>query len=309
MITSIFKKSTPINYSLVGILMFFFFFFYQFKNVEWTKSIVSIGQTIGLFAILSATLFFVNFIAKKNNLTKASSYAILFFMLFMLLFPSIFKNANLIISNFFIVLAMRRLISLQTLNAPKEKIFDASMWIFVASMFHFWAILFILLVYISIIFNVSRDYRNWLLPIVAFFTAIILFVFYDLLIDNTAIDFYLSKTNTSFQLDYFTNNYQNIAFSIFAVFVAFFVVPSVFSLANKPLNLQTSFKKVYFAFFIGLSIFAVTSNKSNEMLVYTFLPLAIMATNSIEFSNNRWMKEIVLFITISASMFCYFSQL
>lgn len=289
--------------------MFFFFFFYQFKNVEWTKSIVSIGQTIGLFAILSATLFFVNFIAKKNNLTKASSYAILFFMLFMLLFPSIFKNANLIISNFFIVLAMRRLISLQTLNAPKEKIFDASMWIFVASMFHFWAILFILLVYISIIFNVSRDYRNWLLPIVAFFTAIILFVFYDLLIDNTAIDFYLSKTNTSFQLDYFTNNYQNIAFSIFAVFVAFFVVPSVFSLANKPLNLQTSFKKVYFAFFIGLSIFAVTSNKSNEMLVYTFLPLAIMATNSIEFSNNRWMKEIVLFITISASMFCYFSQL
>jgi hypothetical protein len=204
---------------------------------------------------------------------------------------------------------MRRLVSLQTLKAPKEKIFDASLWIFVASLFHFWAILFILLVYISIIFHVSRDYRNWLIPFVALFSSSIIFVFYALLFDKEAIDVYLQSEVINLQVNYFTNNYQNIAFSIYAVFAVFFVFPYLFTLTNKPLNLQASYKKVLLAFFIGIAIFFISANKSNDVLVYTFLPMAIMATNTIEYLQNKIQQEIILFVSIICCVFCFFSQL
>lgn len=309
MITSIFKKSTPINYSLLGILMVVFFFLFQFHSVTTTGSSYGMAQKVGLLVLLFGSLFLSNFIVKKNGLTKSSSYTILFFFLFVLFFPNIMDNMRLLLANFFILLSIRRLVSLQTLKAPKEKIFDASLWIFVASLFQFWCILFIILVYISIIFHVSRDYRNWLIPFVAFFTAATIFVLYTLWIDGMAIKNYLASEVINVQLDYFTNEYQNIAFSIYAVFMLFFIFPAVFSITNKPLNLQASYKKVIFAALIGMVIFVLSANKNNETLVFTFLPLSIMATNTIEYLQNKIQQELILFISVGCGMFCFFSQL
>ncbi|MBY0488045.1 MAG: hypothetical protein K2P85_12790 [Flavobacteriaceae bacterium] len=309
MITSVFKKSTPINYSFIGLLMILFFFVYQFQDTKWTNSLVEIGKKIGLLAVIFASLFISNFIVKKNALTKDSAYTLFFYFLFMLFFPNILNNYNLVLANFFILLSMRRLVSLQTLKAPKEKIFDAALWIFVASLFHFWAIIFILLVYISIIFHVSRDYRNWLIPFVALFVTVIIFVFYSLLIDKSAINTYLQSEVMNYRVDYFTNKYQNIALSIYAVFAVFFIFPSIFSLTNKPLNLQASYKKVLFAALFGIVIFIISNNKSNEVLIFTFLPMSIMATNTIEYLQNKIQQEIILAVSILCGLFCFFSQL
>jgi hypothetical protein len=226
-----------------------------------------------------------------------------------LFFPKVLDNYNLLLANFFILLSIRRLVSLQTLKAPKEKIFDAALWVFVASLFHFWAILFIFLVYISIIFHVSRDYRNWLIPFVSLFLASIVFVFYALLFDKSAINTYLSSNGINYGIDYFTNVYQNIAFSIYVVFLLFFILPSIFSLTNKPLNLQASYKKVLFAALISIVIFVLSTNKSNEVLVFTFLPMSIMATNMIEYLQNKIQQELILFISVAAALFCFFTQL
>ena len=309
MITSVFKKSTPINYSFIGIMMILFFFVYQFQDTEWTNSLWEIGKKAGLLLILFASVFLSNFIVKKNGLTKDSAFTILFYFLFLLFFPKVLDNYNLILANFFVLLSMRRLVSLQTLKAPKEKIFDAALWIFVASLFHFWAILFIFLVYISIIFHVSRDYRNWLIPFVSLFLASIVFVLYALLLDKSAINTYLTSDGIDYGIDYFTNDYQNIAFSVYVVFLLFFILPSVFSLTNKPLNLQASYKKVLFAVLISIVIFVLSTNKSNEVLVFTFLPMSIMATNMIEYLQNKIQQEIILFVSITAALFCFFTQL
>jgi hypothetical protein len=309
MITSIFKKSTPINYSLMGIVLIVFFFLYQLHTASKANSTGGMLEKFGVLVLLFASLFLSNFIVKKNGLTKNSSYTILFFFLFLLFFPTILNNVKLLLANFFILLSIRRLVSLQTLKAPKEKIFDAALWIFVASLFHFWCILFIILVYISIIFHVSRDYRNWLIPFIAFFATAVIFILYNLVINNAAISTYLQSELINFQLDYFTNKYQNIAFSIYAVFVIFFIFPSIFSLTSKPLNLQASYKKVIFTALIGIVIFVISANKSNDILVFTFLPMAIMATNTIEYLQNKLQQEIILFFSIACAFFCFFSQL
>ncbi|HQE34556.1 hypothetical protein C3L50_08905 [Flavobacterium alvei] len=309
MITSVFKKSTPINLILVVILMLVFFFIYQFQDLSWTKSVVSILKTFGLFLVLLASVFITNFIAKRNGLSKDSGYTLFFYFLFLLFFPSVWNNTNLIASNFFILLALRRLISLQSLKATKEKIFDASLWIFVASLFHFWSILYIILVFISVIFHVARDYRNWVLPFIAFFAVGIISVGISLLCNKDLLGYISQNAVFNFNIDYFTNNYQNIAFSIYITVALFFVVSMFASLSSKPLLLNSSFKKIIMAFFIGLLIFVISSNKSNDMLIYTIAPLSIMATSHIEVKQLQLKQELVLGVLILCSLFAFFSQL
>lgn len=309
MITSVFKKSTPLNYSLVVILMLVFFLIYQFQEVSWMSSGVLLLQKSGILLVLLASSFIANFITKKNGLSKDSSYTIFFYFLLLLFFPSVLNNVNLILANFFILLALRRLISLQSLKASKEKIFDASLWIFVATLFHFWSILFLVLVFISIIFHVSRDYRNWLLPFIAFFTIGIVFLLFAAIWDVNVIEFVNRNVSTNFNIDYFTNNYQNGALSIYVSVALFFVASMFLTLSNRPQLLHTSFKKIIASFFIGVIIFLISSNKSNDLLVFTFAPIAIMATSHIEIVQQQMKREIVLAVFIVCSLFAFFSQL
>jgi len=309
MITSVFKKSTPFNFSLVVILMLVFFFLYQIQEIAWTNSIVSILQKVGLLLVLLATIFLDSFIGKRNGLSRDSTYTAFFYFLFLLFFPGILNNPNLILANFFVLLAIRRLVSLQTLKETKEKLFDASLWIFVAALFQFWSILYIVLVFISVIFHVSRDYRNWVIPFIALLGVTILFVSCSLIFDFHSIAFLQERSKISLSLDYFTNNYQNAAFSIYATIALFFVISMFVTLSSRPLVLLSSYKKVIASFFIGVFVFVLSANKSNELLVFTFAPLTIMATSHIEISQPKLKEEIVMFVLLACSLFTFFSQL
>ncbi|MBP6757088.1 MAG: hypothetical protein KA210_13170 [Bacteroidia bacterium] len=309
MITSVFKKSTPLNYILVVFLILVFFLIYQFQDLSWMNMGVMIFHRIGLITFLLASVFITNFVVKKNGLSKDSSYTIFFYFLFLIFFPSVLDNLNLILANFFILLALRRLISLQSLKASKEKIFDASLWIFVAALFHFWSILYIVLVFISIIFHVSRDYRNWILPFIALFTATIIFMLFSIFFGIDVVNYITKSVTVNFKIDYFVNNYQNGALSIFVSIALFFVVSMFATLSNRPLLLHTSFKKIIACFFIGVVIFLISSNKSNDLLIFTFAPLSIMATAHIELAQQKLKQELVLGIFILCSLFAFFSQL
>ena len=309
MISSVFKKSTPLNLILVVFLVLVFFLIYQFQDFSWLNSSFLIFKKAVLFTVLLASVFIINFIVKRNGMSKDSSYTIFFYFLFLLFFPSLFNNINLIASNFFVLLALRRLISLQSLKASKEKIFDASLWIFVAALFHFWSILYIGLVFVSILFMVSKDYRNWVLPFIALFTVGVVFVLFSIISDINIIEFFKTNVTTSYEINYFTNNYQNGALSIYATVALFFLISMFVSLSNKPLIVHTSFKKSITSFFIGVAIFLISANKSNDLLIFTIAPLAIMATSHIEAKQLKLKQEMVLFVLIACSLFAFFSQL
>jgi hypothetical protein len=309
MITSVFKKSTPLNFSLVVILMLVFFFLHQIQVPSWTSSVISILQKSGVLLILMAAIFLTSFVSKRNGLSKDSTYTAFFYFLFLVFFPDLFDNTNLILANFFVLLAIRRLVSLQTLKETKEKLFDASLWIFIAALFQFWSILYILLVFISVIFHVSRDYRNWVIPFIALFAVSILFVLCSLIFNINSIAFLQKNSKIDFSIDYFTNNYQNAAFSIYVTVALFFIISMMTTLSSRPLVLLSSYKKVIASFFIGIFVFVLTANKSNELLVFTFAPMAIMATAHIEISQPKLKEEIVLFVLLACSFFAFFSQL
>ncbi|QOG03129.1 DUF6427 family protein [Flavobacterium sp. MDT1-60] len=309
MITSVFKKSTPLNYSLVVILILVFFFLFEIKEPSWMSSYFLAFQKLSLLCFIFASFFLINFIVKKNGLSKDNGYSIFFYLLFILFFPTIFNNPNVIYANFFLLLALRRLISLQSLKASKEKIFDASFWILVASLFHFWCILFLILVFISIVFHVSRDYRNWVLPFIALLAVAIMFFLISLIFHFNAIAFFEKRAVIDLNINYFKNNYENGALSIYVAVALFFVVSIVTTLSNRPQIVHTSYKKVVACFFIAAFVFILSPNKSNDLLLFSITPLTIMASSHIEYMQQKLNNEIVFYVLICCSLFTFFSQL
>jgi hypothetical protein len=309
MITSVFKKSTPLNYSVVVILILVFFFLFQIRDLSWLNSYLQTFQKVSLLLCMLGSFFLVNFIIKKNGLSRDNGYAIFFFLLFILFFPGIFNNPNVVYANFFVLLAVRRLISMQSLKASKEKIFDASFWIFVASLFQFWCVLFIILVFISIIFHVSRDYRNWVLPFIALLSVVPLFLMVSLIFNFDALLFIQERAVIDLRLNYFQNNYENAAFSIYVAVALFFVVSMLSTLSNRPQIVHISYKKIVAYFFIAAFVYAFSSDKSNDLLLFSIVPLTVMAASHVEYMQQKLNNEIVFYVLICCSLFTFFSQL
>ncbi len=309
MITSLFRKSTPLNYSIVILGILSFFFLYQIKYASGANTMLHIGLKMSLLGIVFASVFLTNFIVKKNGISKDSAYTMLFYFLFLLFFPAVFNNTPLLFSNFFILLAIRRAVSLHSLKSSKEKIFDASVWVFIASLFHFWSILFIILIFVSVLFHVARDYRNWFLPFLAFFAVAIIFVVSALYFHTTWIDHLLAQSAIDLRMDYFTNNYQNLALSIYATIGLFFVVSLLLTISNRPLILHPTYKKILTAIIIGIAVLLISPNKSNDLLLFTVAPLAMITTTYIESGQPQWQQEVVLAALIILGFFAFFSQL
>ncbi len=309
MIASVFKKSTPLNYALIVFLVLFFFFIYQIQDTSWMSSGVLLLKKGLTFLVVLASIFLTSFIGKRNGLTKDSSYTAIFFLLLLLFFPTILNNLNILLANFFILLALRRLISLQSMKASKEKIFDASLWIILASLFHFWCILFLILAFISIIFHVSRDYTNWVLPFIAFFTVAIFFTFFTSIFGINTVVYLQKSTQISLAIDYFTNSTQNLALSIYVSVALFFVFSMFITLSHRPSILQTSYKKIVASFFIGVMVFLLSANKSSDLLLLTTAPLAILASAHIEYSQTKFKQEMVFTAVLLSSLFLFVSQL
>ena len=116
MIASLFSKTRPINYAFIFIMLFFCFFFYQIQVPNESFNTNTLFSKFGVLLLVFFSFFLVNFISLKNALTQNDNYAILLYLVFILLFPSVLNDSKIVVSNVFLLLALRRLISLKTLS-------------------------------------------------------------------------------------------------------------------------------------------------------------------------------------------------
>ena len=308
MIASLFSKTRPINYALIFLMLLSCFFLYQFQVSTADFNTNTLLEKATVLVLIVFSFFLVNFISLKNALTKNDNYAILIFFVFILLFPTILDDTKIVLSNVFLLLALRRLVSLKTLNSPKEKIFDASFWIFLSAIFHFWSILYIVLVFISIVFHTGKDFKNWLLPFVSFLCVWILYIFVSLILfDNYTINDNIF--DVSFNFFAFDNVYQNMALALFVSISALFFASQTFDYQNKPLNMQSSYKQIYFSFILAVGIYIFSPNKSNDLLIYSFAPLSILGANMFEKFEDSVYKEVSLYLLFAVGLFFFFAQL
>lgn len=184
MIANFFSKTKPINFLLLSIMVALIFVVAVIQVNSEPLSLYLFAKG-GLFLLLSILIIFIlNFIIRKNGLTEDNSLAILFFILMVSYFPNIFGNDGLFLSNFILLFAFRRIYSLRSSLETKEKIFDSSFWIGIASLFYVWSVLFILIVYAGIVIFRKTDWRNFLIPLIGLVTPVFLSYTYLLAFDD-----------------------------------------------------------------------------------------------------------------------------
>lgn len=301
MLAKIFRKSRPINFIIISLLLALSFVWFV------AQTYISGADTLFLlnFPLLLFSLLLTDFIAKRNEINKSDSFAMLFFLMFLWLIPNIFSKIEIVASNFFVILAFRRLVSIHSLLVPKQKIFDAALWICVAAVFEFWAILFIIPLYISIFLHVSGNFRNWLIPLISVFTALLFIFFYAFAFDMTVLDHIQQKAYIDL-----TFNPHNMPLTV-AVFITVALL-LVFSqlLAYKTLlvKLQRVFKIIITFIVVSAIIYVISPEKSPTILLYCFAPLAMLGSDFMKRLPRIWMREsflILLFVISLVSFITY----
>ena len=118
MITSFFNKSRPIYFIIVFCIALFAFVLPRINSVNETITLDFVLKQTVLLITIFASILLLNFIVNKNSLTNRNNYEIVLFSLFLLFITQTTSHSNVLLSNFFVLLGLRRIVSLR---APKTQ--------------------------------------------------------------------------------------------------------------------------------------------------------------------------------------------
>ncbi|KJD36774.1 hypothetical protein PW52_03825 [Tamlana sedimentorum] len=300
MITSFFKKSKSINFIIVFFIALLALLIGKLGVENLVLDVSFFVKLAVLFAVIFGSILLLNFIVNKNSLTQKDNYEMLLFSLFLLLITQSSQHSNVLFSNLFILLALRRLISLRTLKNTKEKLFDAAFWIGVAALFYFWSILFFALIILSLILLSDGSLRHWIIPFLGVLAVFIL----SIAVSVIYYDEYFRFIDQSFSVSFDYSIYNSLSYIIaITLLFSFGAWSSLFYLKNikkKKKAFRASFVTIIFAAIIAFLIVLIAPNKNGGEFLFLFAPLAIIITNYIEVIHEKWFKEVFLGILIIA---------
>lgn len=306
MLTSFFSKSKPINFIIVSIYIILgWFYWFLLVNKQITEGSFFNIHFVLIFIILFS-VFLLNFIIRKNKLTETNTYSILSFGCFILLFPEVFFQSNVIIPNLFLLFAFRRIMSLNSGLNMEKKILDASIWITIASLFYFWSILFFIVLFVAIFQIGSKNYKLTLIPFVGFLAVTIILTAIKVVQTNSFLWFL--DIDTSLSLDF--QNYNSLSLIIPISFITLLLIWTTIQKVINFSEIRLMEKPNSFSLIIILLISVITilfiPSKNGAEFLYIMAPLAVLTTNFIEKIPKYWVKEMFLWILITLPILVMF---
>ncbi len=298
MLTSFFSKTKPVNTIVVLVYMTIGFLVTHFVALKDGYVGTDVLRIVGLWILYVFTMFVLNFVSQKNELTKRTSYRILLFAAFTLSFPAALLSPKILISGVFVMLAMRRILSLRSGLHMERKLFDAGLWLALGTLTFFLSHLFIIVLLGALVFYGRASIRYWFIPILAFVVVAVLTTCYVL---------YMGE-GPSFILDIIEEvsfdfgTYSNLDLLIPIAFVCALLLWTIWSflkelsinvIAQRPLYLLV----LLFAF-VSLGLVLVATEKSGKEWYFFTIPMAIIATSFFENPSSKWIPEILLWLIV-----------
>lgn len=306
MLTNFFSNSKPFHFILISLLLFVGYTFHNFQISSFENDFIWLIQLTFKFGLYIILMLIFGFIIKKNNLTQINSYALFIFVCLLLLTPNAFQNSKPILSTVFILLALRRILSFNSKKNIQKKILDASLWIGIATLFYFWSILFLLVLYAALIQLVSKNFKLFLIPIIGMFVVFIICTIYFLYLDNNT--YWFTDYENFISFDFSSYKLLKNFFSLFVI-LSMIVISLVFKFLNftkTPLRKKSKYWIIIFTLITGIIIVILTAQKNGIELIFTIVPISILFSNFIEALQRKWVSEVMLWLILIAPIFSYF---
>tara|TARA_R110002073_G_scaffold279026_1_gene442879 strand:+ start:119492 stop:120415 length:924 start_codon:yes stop_codon:yes gene_type:complete len=306
MIANFFNKTKPINTLLIIVLLFFIYTISLLLNTNQPATFYFISKRVLYFILLLIILFSVNFIVRKNNLTKSNSYSILLFVCLLGMFPFSILNFNLAIVNLILLFAYRRIYSLRTTKDTKEKLFDSSLWIGIATLIYPWSSLTLFLTFAAIYLFDKFTVRNILIPMVGFIVPI--FIYSAYLIAINSFDSLFAVFNFEYSLSF--EAYNSLKLLIPLTIVTALIIWSIFPTTLKINAINNEFKNSWlllvFHFFLLTFVVLPWPTKNGSEFLFLFFPMAIIFTNYLQIVEENWFKELFLYALLAVVTIVFF---
>jgi len=270
---------------------------------------VEIAPSIGILTILLFSVFVVDFIVKRNKLTGTNSFAILFFTLLFVVFPETLGDNNAIFTSFFLLLAMRRLLSIKSLKNIKLKIFDAGLWICISSVFYEWALLYLLLVFAAIYIYDPKNIRNWLVLLSVVFCFFMILYGILVLLDkpNFILDHY------DFAIDYDAifpiKLWTSLKMTLYALLNMALAFSAFVNLSKSGVGKVITLRLIAFSFVIGLVVNILVTSDNNNAVMITFFPSVVFIVNYLQSIKKPKFLELILIASIMVPIIVFVTKL
>ncbi len=298
MITNFFKQAKPIHFVLISTFLLMVFIASKIYVLNEPVTVKLVAKQAFYFAIVLASLFILDFFASRNSLTKKNSYKLLMFGLFMAMLPETLLNSRTLMANFFILLALRRIISLRTQKDVKKKLFDAAFWISIATLLYFWAALFFILVFAALILYSIINIKNWIVPLTGVLAVVIIWVSVMLLMTNDFTDYFDELFVYNFDFTGLNSARIMISATILISYGTWGSFYFIKHLKDKSKSLRPSFTLIIISSILSLLIILISPYKDGSEFIFLFAPLSIIMTNYLEVTKEKWFQEVLVWVLI-----------
>lgn len=309
MISSIFGKTKPVNFIIVLVFLFLFYWVVQFYLFNVAFPDIAIAPLILGIATLLLSVFVIDFVIKRNKLTGSNSYALLYFSLLFVVFPDTLGDSKAIFTTFFLMLAMRRLLSIKSLKDSKLKIFDAGLWICISSLFYEWALLYLLVVFAAIFIYEPKNIRNWLVIVSVGFSFFM--IVYAVLVVLNKTSFLTSHYDFVIYGNAFnpTSWWISVKLAVYALGNIILAVWTFVRLSKAGMGKGVIMRLIALSFGIGLVVSILVASENTNAVMITFFPSVIFITNYLESIKKPRFLEFVLVLSIVAPILVFITNL
>ncbi|HET8736976.1 MAG TPA: hypothetical protein VFM69_10280, partial [Pricia sp.] len=197
-----------------------------------------------------------------------------------------------------LVLAMRRLVSMRSSRETKFKIFDATIWILVSSLFYDWAMLYIILVYIAIYFFDPKNIRNWLVPFAGLFAVYMIAKCIMILSGNTGFLAEHYQFHFTPNLGYFSYLGHGTKLILLTLVTLLAGLLAFIKEGKATFGRLITMRLIAVSFVLGLVVNVLKLSQNVYPVMILFFPAVVLMTKYIESIRRPRIKEILLIAAI-----------
>lgn len=307
MISSFFAKTKPINHVVLLVFMGLFYGALQFFANNGTFDTGKIWTATLAMAVLLLSIFLINELVQQNKVTALSSFAMLFCVILTIIFPETLLDNSAIFCNFFILLAIKKLLEVKEAKNAKHKIFDAVLFVCVATLFYKWAFIYFAAAVFAINTFESKNFKIWLVLLLGVATFFLLSWMFLVLFGNENF-FNIHYSFLAFEWDKDSIlqklNFKNAVY--FALIILFAIVD--FIKLRKKGGGRLIMMRSMLLFFALVIILILLESKDSSPILLSFFPASVFLTNFIETINKKRLQELAVSLFILLAFMIFFIE-
>lgn len=307
MLANFLEKSKPINFIVYLVLFFCFFLTVLYSNFSSDKfTLYIVFESVSFFILFNAIFYSYRLLVSKNELTLGHSYAFFLFILgIILVLSKMFEFKTLILLLIYLIL----LIKIYSINSSTEviqKIFDSGFYLGILYILEPYSLLFFIVIYASILLHQKITIRTFLIPIIGFFTPLIIYFTYVLwsnATENFSKLFYFDVINN---MNIYIKDYAISVLGTVLLLTLFSVIlksPKVFSISDF-------FKKSWILLIINAIIATIfilmVINKNGSEIAFLLVPTSIIIANGFDVIRKKIIKEVLFWVFLLGTFAAFF---